>query len=301
MLDYYKTWWIRLLQQNLELMKKIFGTILFSALFFFQSVYVIAFSFKEGFSSIALLAFCYFLIPTVILWIFFLLLVKYRIRYRVLMIIGILLMIILEILLPVSPIKTTYVSARKQRAIDRVIISNLNDTYYYSSQGNPIGIRITFEVLFSDRGEFSVSPTLYTSDTRYNHYILSMSHFANIEILPKPERTERGVNYYQKGKRYKFICDLLPGFIFEAQRDTKNLNKNELCLYELESQNISAEDFGRLINDPNGAYYNIEVIVSGVSYFVTKKVVATAVTSKSYSHKTFYHSALKEKTGKCKF
>ncbi len=282
-------------------MKKLLVTILFSLIFFFQSLYIIGFSFKEGPSIVTLIAFCFFLVPTIVMWVFFYLVTKEKIKSLVLPIAGILLMICLEVLLPVSPIKTTIISARTQRAIDRAVVSELSDELFYSALGNPIGIRIKYSVEFQDSGEFSVSPTLYSTDSRYHHYQTGMSHFANIEIIPEPERSKYGGYIYRKDQQYQFIADFLPGFIFLARRDSKNLKKNELCLYETESQTLSVEEFGKLVSEPLGSHYNIEVGIGGNSYFVNKRWTITERTTRSYSHKTFYDSALKENAGKCNF
>jgi len=278
----------------------LFTGLLFSLLLFIQGLYFLAFSIKEGFSEFTLIAIGAVLVPIVLLWITFTLLRRSRTGAWKYVVVGLVIMTIFEVLLPVSPISTTLKSMSQQSAIDNAIITGIHDELLFSANGNPIGVRVTYDVEFPRDGVYSVSSTLYSLDERYHHYQTSMSHFASRRIEPEAEVDGSGGRIFKKGIRYRLIDDVLPGFIYISEYNTKKMSKGDICLFERESQTITLDDLHSLLREDIKARYKMEVHVGANSYFVNRRFISSE-TSNTYSHKIFYESALKESAKPCNF
>lgn len=268
---------------------------IFTGILLVQSSYILPFSLKEGFSSITVLAFGVAAAPIVLLWTVFFIFRRSGFGIRVHLLVGIIICLLFEILLPVSPFKTTISSMRVQKVVDSVIISDVADELFRSHQGNPIGIRISFNAAFPQGGIVSVSPTIWALEDRYHHYQTGMSHFANIAVEPVPERNPDFEYIFAKGQAYTFTADFLPGFLYIPNGD------NELCLYEKESRTLSLEQFREIISEPVGSGYSVEIKISGNSYFVSPRTAYSGTTDQTYSLKMFYESAMIQGAGSCAF
>jgi len=203
---------------------------------------------------------------------------------------GIVLSLAFEVLLPVSPFKTTISSWRIKKAVDSVQISGVADEFFSSAQGNPVGIRISFDAAFPHGGFLSVSPTIRAIDDRLHQYITSMSHFANITIEPQPEKDPERGDFFVGGQSYRFTTDFLPSFLYFSNHD------KELCIY-----GKSVDEFKKIVVDPIKSKYSIEIHVDGNSYFVSRRVAYSDYTQKAYSLNTFYESALNQRAKPCDF
>jgi len=274
---------------------------IFTLLLLVQASYILAFSFKEGFSSLTLLAFGMAAIPILLLWGIFFLLGRTRTSILNYLITGFIFCILFEVILPVSPIKSTVMSMVKQRAVDHVQITNVSDKFFYSARGNPIGIRIEYTASFPFGGALHVSPTLWPVAAHDHHPLTSMSHFAGISIEPEPGNNSSGAYVFAKGQSYRFTADFLPGFIFLGRHDSKNLKKDEICLYEKDTQTITRQEFRRLVTGSTETRYRVEISASGGSYFVKPRVAYSGPTRNAYSLKVFYESAVQENAGPCNF
>jgi hypothetical protein len=195
-----------------------------------------------------------------------------------------------EFLLPVSPFKTTIVSWRIQKAVDSVHISGVTDEFFYSKQGNPIGIRISFDATFPHGGFLSISPTIRAIDNRLHHYMTSMNHFANITIEPQPEKDSQKGDFFVGGQSYRFTNDFLPAFLYFSGQDKK------LCLYAK-----GVDEFKIIVIDSIKSRYSVEIHVGGNSYFVSRRIVYSDYTQKDYDLNRFYESALNQSARPCDF
>jgi hypothetical protein len=264
--------------------------ILFTILFLIQSSYILPLSLKEGFSEITLMALGVTVVPISLLWGIYFMLRKTRHRLWFQLLSGVILFLLLEILLPASPFKTTISSLQMQKTVDSVKISDVTDELFYSPQGNPIGIRISFDAAFPRGGFLSVSPTIRAVDKRLHHYMTSMSHFANITIEPKPEKDYESRNIFISGKSYKFTTDFLPSFLYTSNHD------EELCLYDK-----GVDEFKKIVSDPIKTRYSVEVHVDDDSYFVSRRIAYSSYTQKAYSLSIFYEGALNQRAKPCDF
>lgn len=264
--------------------------IFFTILLLVQSSYILPFSLKEGFSTITLIALGVSVAPIILLWAIFFMLRRARHNLWLQLLSGIVLCLAFEVLLPVSPFKTTISSWRIKKAVDSVQISGVTDEFFYSLQGNPVGIRISFDAAFPRGGFLSVSPTIRAIDDRLHQYMTSMNHFANITIEPQPEKDPESGDFFAGGQSYRFTTDFLPSFLYIYSHD------EELCLYDK-----GVDEFKQIVIDPIKTKYSMEIHVDGNSYFVSRRVAYSDYTQKAYSLNTFYESALNQRAKPCDF
>jgi hypothetical protein len=264
--------------------------IVFTILLLVQSSYFLPFSLKEGFSTMTLIAIGVSIAPIIMLWAIFFMLRRVRHGLWIQLLSGIIICIVFEALLPVSPFKTTLNSMRIKKAVDSVKISGVTDDFYYSLLGNPVGIRISFNAAFLHGGFLSVSPAIRAIDDRLHHYMTSMNHFANITIKPQPEKDPERGDFFVGGQSYRFTADFLPSFLFTSRHG------EELCLYDK-----GVDEFKKIVTDPIKTKYSVEIHVDGNSYFVNRRIACSGSTQKDYTLNTFYESALSQRVKPCDF
>jgi hypothetical protein len=118
----------------------------------------------------------------------------------------------------------------------RTQISNVAYAPLFSAAGRPIGLRVTYEVKFSEDGYFDpalrVLPT-YQSD-EWRGLVDMHAVDGSIEPLPaevgapqqRPNILAYGAGYQYKGNTtYRFTADLIPDFIIQNEAKTK------FCIY----------------------------------------------------------------------
>jgi len=282
-------------------MGRVIAAILISLFIVYQGIYLLAFSAKEGVGSFTLIAVVIVATPLLLLWgIFYWLKRKHASKWAYLAA-ALVIISIFELVLPVSPIKTTVVSANKQKLIEATKVSNVTDELYYSNNGNPIGIRIRYQVEFPATSTYSVSSNLHAIDKRYHHYQTSMSHFANIDRQPEPESVDAGTYKYKTGVTYHFTEDLLPGFIYLYPYKKNDHQAGDVCVIKNPTQTMLLEDLEKLLGEDIRTPYRINVSVNGYTYFVSRRTAIDENTRNQYSLKTFHDSAVKEGATKCEF
>lgn len=118
----------------------------------------------------------------------------------------------------------------------RIEISNVAYSPLFSAAGRPIGLRVTYEVRFSEDGYFDpalrVVPAYQSEEWRG---LVDMHAVEGIiEPLPavmgtpqqQPNVLAYGAGYHYKGNTtYRFTADLVPDFIFQ------NEDKTRFCIY----------------------------------------------------------------------
>ena len=270
------------------------ATVILAVILFVQSSYMLAFSVKEGFSSMTLIAMGVALTPLVVLLIVYLFVRRRPGATRTLLILGVVIVIIMETLLPASPFKTTITSIFQKRAMQAVEIVNVRDEPFLSEKGNPVGVRVSFDAVFPRGGKLSVSPALRAVDERYHHYATSMGHLASTTVTPEPEKGDAGDYYFAPGGRYRFTSGFYPVFIIIAHSGGRGLEKGDLCLWERETPTLSVDGLRALLREPIETAYQLEIKVSGNTYFTTPGLAYSGTTGRNYSLKTFHEAALLE-------
>jgi len=158
-------------------------------------------------------------------------------------------------------------------------VSNMTDEILFSPKGNPIGIRLKYSMRFPDNNYFwessSMSPEKYLGVS-----IWSDMRIANRNIEPPMIGT--GPLKYEQGKTYNFTIDMIPYFVIQ------NVDKTKLCIMKPPKEYTDA--FQKLIQNNESVHFNIKV--SGTKF--------SGITTKTYSPKEFYDSAIEEGAFECK-
>ncbi len=269
-------------------------TVIIAIVLVVQSFYMLALATREGFGAITVVALGVALLPLLILLIAYLVVRRRPAASRILVICGIVIFIAMETLLPVSPFKTTISSVLQKRAMQVVEIRNVRDEPFLSRKGHPVGVRVSFEAVFPRGGTLSVSPSLRAVDERYHHYQTSMGHLAGITVVPEPEKGDSGDYHFEPGGSYRFSADFYPVFILIARSGGRGLKEGDVCLWEEGTPTLSADDLQGLLRKPIDTLYNVEVKVSGNTYFVAPRQAYTGITTGSYSLKTIHEAAFLE-------
>ena len=274
-------------------------TAIIAIILLLQSLYLLAFSMKEGFSAITLVALGVTLAPLLVL-----LIVYYAVRrrptgIRTLVILGVVMLVTMEILLPVSPFKTTIISGLQKRAMEVVEIRNVRDEPFISPQGNPVGVRVSFEAVFPRGGVLAVSPTLRAVDERYHHYQASMGHLAGTSVVPEPEKGDDGNYRFAAGGSYRFSADFYPIFLLIARSGGRGLEQGDICLREKATPTLSVDGLRELLREPVETEYSVEISVSGNTYFTAPRLAYSGITARRYSLKTIYERAILEGIPPC--
>ena len=270
------------------------ATVIIAVILLVQSFYMLALSTKEGFSAFTLVALGVALLPLLVLLIAYFVVRRRPAATRILVICGVVVFIAMEILLPVSPFKTTITSALQKRAMQAVEIRDVRDEPFLSARGNPVGVRVSFEAVFPRGGRLSVSPTLYAVDERYHHYQTSMGHLAGTSVSPEPEKGDSGEYHFVPGGVYQFSADFYPIFITIDNSGGRGLKKGDICLWEESTPTLSADALRRFLREPVETAYSVEIKVSGNTYFTAPRQAYSGTTTASYSLKDIHEAALLE-------
>lgn len=192
-----------------------------------------------------------------------------------------------EALLPTTPLKAW----RAQRAVDAVEIRNTRDELVLSARGNPIGIRVTFEAIFPQDGDYSIGASLQSVDERpsalqFNHSfgVRGMGSTAYQEIDPEP----RDDHYFRQGVVYTFRNARLPNFL---SYDDK---AGEPCLTEI----FTEKDFASALSTSRNLKYRVQLRV-GSERAEREVTAAEYVTSRAYDVEAMYRTIEAEGNRRC--
>jgi hypothetical protein len=120
-------------------------------------------------------------------------------------------LLLYEMLLPATPLATW----RAERAMKAVEVQSIRDEVLLSSEGNPIGMRVTFEVAFPHAVVADVNltgPSPVQGEVRPFMQLLEFGRRHSETIAPQP--SSRGsYRRFEKGQLYRFEVTRLPGFL----------------------------------------------------------------------------------------
>lgn len=200
---------------------------------------------------------------------------------------ALLLTVIFEIVLPATPLKTII----RQRAIKDTKVQNIRDEALLSKHGNPVGIRIQYDVEFPKSGIYTVSPSVSSptgKDINLVPYQMQFGHEKGNRIEPQPSFiADESGGFFEKGIVYHFTIDQLPNFLSYDER-------KKAFRFEIQpTKHFSEFDFNSAISKSSKTKYRTEIQIEGGGH--TQRVVAqNYVTSHEYDLKTFYDSVIKE-------
>lgn len=187
----------------------------------------------------------------------------------------------------------------KQYNVDRATVSNYRETDHFSKRGNPIGIRIGYEVSFPYAAGYFVDVRLDVVNPVLQHYNLEMSAASPKQrIEPWPEYDWLSARRFEGGTVYRFTEKLTPVFLFEALYDQESLKQGDLCIVEAHSDSLTIPQLRQRIRSDATTRYIASVRVGSNNDFVTPRVAMQRETAE-YPVRRFYLSARKEQAPVC--
>lgn len=193
-----------------------------------------------------------------------------------------------ETFLPATPLQMW----RNNRALKGVRVLEVRDEPLLSAQGNPIGVRISFDAVVPRTtaygiygGAYSMSP-----DTIWP---LGFGYLGDRRVDPAPTpQPESPHNIFQKGVVYTISQNMVPMFLRYDEKTRKP------CLAEVRTKYISEADFLTALAANRNVPLKVAVSVDG-EYNAVSVWVADRVTSHRYDMQAMYDTIAKEGGGRC--
>jgi len=191
-----------------------------------------------------------------------------------------------EALMPRTPLK----DMRQRSAISRVEVRNIRDDPYRAASGEQIGIRITFEAVFAESGEYFVGPTALSREDPETVYELGIASGRPMPPSPAPRRG-RAADAFDAGVVYAFAFDLRPHII---EYDPPN----PPCIRFEPRLTFSESDLLNALSRNTPTHYTTTIEVS-TAESGDRFSAATYVTANKYHVQAMYQSVMSG-SGRCK-
>lgn len=231
----------------------------------------------------------------VIYWISYLILRKNSWGIVVLLAIGTLLVSVYESYFPFAPLGALW----KQRGVNGVTLSNYQETYRLSKRGNPIGIRISYDVVFPVSGSYHLNTELQAINPVLQHYNLQLVSISpRLRIEPRVTNSWWGGMQFESGTVYHLVEEIKPVFLVEAIYDEDRFKQGDLCIVEQESESLSAKELRQIIETDAATRHTLLIEVRSNNYLVTSRTILNRQTAE-YMPRTFLLSAKKERAPTC--
>jgi hypothetical protein len=193
-----------------------------------------------------------------------------------------------EMLLPATPLDTW----RSQRAMKAADVRNIGDEVLLSAKGNPIGMRVTYEVIFPQTVVANVHLWVARVQGEVAPYMQSMEFGRHSKTID-PEPSSKDIsNVFERKRLYKFTVTLVPGFL------EYNAKTQQPCLRFPAYSEISEAEIVSAIKKRGRDKYRM-----GVS--LTSDVVPATVhhgsyvTSREYDLEAMYQTIVTEGHQRC--
>lgn len=157
-----------------------------------------------------------------------------------------------EVLLPATPLRALW----NARAANGVQIRTVRDEVLLSHRGNPIGIRIMFEVVVPRTGHYLIGPSVLSRVADEALSPLDFGHSRSSVINPAPNGSEEIYDGLVKGIVYTFTKDMMPDFLHYDDR------RQQPCLVNVTTKFISAAAFRTALTESRSMKYRGEIHVS---------------------------------------
>lgn len=171
-------------------------------------------------------------------------------------------------------------SRDKKHAVSTEVF-DMKDEVLYSKTGNPIGVRLNYQMRFPDSDYFWQSVSISPKD-HLGASIWASMQMVNRNIEPPMTSTDpsKYAVRYEQGKTYKFTVDMIPDFVIQ------NVDKTKQCIRKPSKDYV--DTFQKLIQNEDVRF---DIMVSGTEFI--------GITANTYSFKEFYDSAIKEGAFEC--
>jgi hypothetical protein len=192
-----------------------------------------------------------------------------------------------ELVLPATPLKTW----RARAALEAVDARNIRDEAFLSARGKPIGIRVTFDVVFPRTTVASIGASALVPTNGDHPSALQFGRYKE-DILPSPSEADGPYRVFEKGTVYKFTQIYLPNFVSYNQRT------QELCLPNVTTSTFSKGDLLSALSKNRSVTYRSAIQLSNESSsrFVVAKEYST---SRSYDLEAMHQTAISDVSKQC--
>jgi len=198
-----------------------------------------------------------------------------------------------ELVLPATPLQAW----RSNRALNGVRVLEVRDEPVRSAQGNPIGVRISFDAVVPRTMGYTMSASTYISANTPSRVAIAPLGFGylggpRVDPAPTPQ-PESIYDIFQNGVVYTISQDMVPAFLRYDEKTKKP------CLAEFRTKYISADDFLSALAENRNVLLHVAVSVNG-EYNAVSASVADRVTSRGYDMQAIYETIAQEGGGRCK-
>ena len=179
--------------------------------------------------------------------------------------------------------------------IVRAEVVKYRDEQLLSAQGNPIGVRFTYTMVFPREGVYLPQPNLYPERISSGYTGALSLRIARSTVAPLPENADQpnqilfsGRARYQSGVPYTFTVDLVPNFAMWRE------DKKDYCLMTRSYNSPGMKErFERELNSDERLRYR--VTISGTDLDGRQ----SNLTEKGYAPRLWLQSFTKENVGEC--
>jgi hypothetical protein len=193
-----------------------------------------------------------------------------------------------ELVLPVTPLRMW----RDHRALKGVRVLEVRDEPLLSAQGNPIGVRISFDAVVPRTAAYGIYGGAYSTAADII-WPLGFGYSGDRRVDPHPTpHADSPYDIYQKDVVYTIHQDMVPSFLRYDEKTKKP------CLVEVRTKYISEADFLAALAGNRDVPLKVTVSVNG-EYTATSVWVAERITSHRYDMQAIYDSIAKEGGGRC--
>jgi hypothetical protein len=117
--------------------------------------------------------------------------------------------VLYEVLLPATPFATW----RSERGMRAAAVRNIHDELLLSAKGNPIGVRVTYEVVFPSHVVTNVNLSLAHVERELAPYTQSTEFGRPAQTIDPEPSSEDLYKVFEKKTVYRFTVTSLPGFL----------------------------------------------------------------------------------------
>jgi hypothetical protein len=194
-----------------------------------------------------------------------------------------------EWLLPATPLRAW----RDDRSLNGVRVLAVRDELLLSAQGNPIGVRLSFDAVVPRTSAYGIYGAVYPMSPNTTIWPLGFGYSGESRVEPAPTRqAESPYHIFQKGVVYTITHDMVPMFL------RYDLKTKSLCLAEVRTKYISEADFLSALAANRATTLRVGISVNG-EYNGQSVWVAEGVTSNHYDMQAMYDTIAKEGGGRC--
>jgi hypothetical protein len=207
----------------------------------------------------------------------------------VIAVVAIAFLLLNEAVAPSTPLNRS----RRQRAMEAITVRSVHDDVLLSAKGNPIGVLITYEVLFPRRVvAFPYLDVARIEDPAYPH--LDATGFWGPTDTIDPEPTTSGSIYrvFESGRVYTFTARRLPGFLAYDEKT------QQPCLRAPVSSPVSETDRAPAIGKRGGVKYNLTISWNN-EVALDEGYHSSHATSREYDLGAMYQTIVKEGNQRC--